>query len=278
MTVHVARRARRRVATLAAPALAPSDPIFKPTEPIAIGELDQTIFDCPSCGRPLALGARRCSGCRTRLVNGVTLRKSSLFVAGGLAVGIGLSAAAGFIAGGRPSAAPGGPIAAAAGASNASTPPKSSTAPTVASASPTSASGAVPPVTRSALIQVVGVNDRLAAAAGELRAALDAPTFRASDVAQTLRAMSADAVFGEQVAIHVSEWSGTSAVGDRLLTFYGAVHDAAASGFVASVQNAAAYRAATRTMLRLLDGMPALDDAVGLAALGAGVTLPAPAD
>ena len=38
---------------------------------IAIGEIDQTIFDCPSCSRPLALGDRRCPGCRTRLLHGV---------------------------------------------------------------------------------------------------------------------------------------------------------------------------------------------------------------
>src|SRR5712671_1260637 len=84
MTVDAARRTRRRV-----PKVSPGpEPLFVPPSTMAIGELDQTIFECPSCSRPLALGARRCPGCGTRLIAGVTLGKASSFVAVGLAIGL----------------------------------------------------------------------------------------------------------------------------------------------------------------------------------------------
>src|SRR6185369_8965020 len=107
-----------------------------------------------------------------------------------------------------------------------------------------------------------------------LEAALAASSFDASDVAKTLRTMSADAIFGEQVATHVRDWSATSDVGTRLVDFYGAVHETAATGLVASVRNADAYRAAAGTMLTLLDQVDSLDAAMRAAATSAGVTLP----
>jgi hypothetical protein len=263
---------------------------------VAIGEFEQTVFDCPSCSRPLALGARRCPGCRTRLVNGVSLGKASVFVAAGLAVGLlvgggggvmfGLASSAaaapaiaagpsahpptGSNGGGTASVSPsatGSPVASAAASAPAAT-PTATTAPTA------SVPSGIPPVARSALVQVVGTNDRLALAGAALRSALAAPGFDASAVAQILRSISADSVFGEQLADRVTAWPAARGIGAELKSFYGAVHDAAGDGLVASVRNTAAYRAAASQMLELLDGLAGIDAALRALAGPAGIDLP----
>jgi hypothetical protein len=118
------------------------------------------------------------------------------------------------------------------------------------------------------------MNDRLAAAEADLRAVLAASTFDSSEVAQILRSVSADSAFRQQIADRIAAWPGSSAVGAQLATFYGAIHDTAADGLVASVQNRAAYRASATAMVKLLHGLPAVDAAVRAAAESAGVDLP----
>jgi hypothetical protein len=269
MTVDAARRPRRRTSA----AQADPEPMIAPPASIAIGEIDQTIFECPSCTRPLALGARRCPGCGTRLVAGVSLGKASAFVVAGLAVGLltgfggavvlGLShpPVASSAVGPKPSAAPvtgvNGPTAAAPTAAPTSTPRTG-----------------VPPVTESALTQVIGTNNRLAADGAALKAALDAPSFDPSEVAQILRTISAESIFGQQVAGRLSGWSGSSAVGVELTSFYGSVHGGAADGLVASVRNADAYRSAGTAMVRLLADLPRIDAEVYAVATSAGLELP----
>src|SRR5690242_8687534 len=83
MTVNTARRPRRRTTGIAPEPLA-----VAPVGALAIGEIGQTVFDCPSCSRPPAMGARRCPGCRTRLVLGVPVSKVSVFASTGLAIGL----------------------------------------------------------------------------------------------------------------------------------------------------------------------------------------------
>jgi len=255
-----------------------------PGSSLSIGEIDQTVFDCPSCARPLALGTHRCPGCGTHLVRGVTLSKASIFVAAGLAVGLLVGGGAGFVFGagagaapivaadpsGAPSPGPGGASSAAPGASATPT-----ATPIVATATPAPPAAAIPPVTRSALVQVAATNDRLAAAGAELRGVLAARPFDASAVAQVLRSISADSVFGEQLAGRVAAWPASAELGAALGAFYDALHETAASGLVASVQNAAAYRSAATAMLDLLDGMAAIDAALRAVADSAGVGLPA---
>ena len=284
MTVEAVRRPRRRGA-------APSptgDPVSAPTAAFAIGEFDQTIFDCPACSRPLALGARRCPGCGTRLVRGVTLGKASLFIALGLVVGLLAGSAGGLVFGlsqaavaaprqaaTPPSAAPvtgtnggGHPI------STVNVPSPSPGAPTATPIAATPVPVPVPPVTASAFGQVLATNGRLAENRAALKASLNAAVFDASSVAQSLRSISADSIFGQQVAGHLSEWPGSSAVGAQLERFYGAVHDAAAKGLVASVRNQAANRTAAKAMVKLLDELRAIDTAVRTVAGSAGLDLP----
>ncbi len=276
MTVDAARRTRRRASAKGA---AP-EPTIAPTASIAIGEFDQTIFECPSCARPLALGARRCPGCGTRLIAGVTLGKASGFIAAGLAVGLLLGGGGGFLLSARqaavlPPAASAAPVSGSNGTgSGTSTPRPTATATPGSTATGSSGSAGIPLGTRTALVQVIGMNDRLATADAGLRAALAAPTFDSSEVAQILRSLSADSVFRQQIADRIAAWPGSSAVGAQLATFYGSIHDIVANGLLASVQNRAAYRAAATALIKLLDGLPAVDTAVRAAADSAGVELP----
>jgi hypothetical protein len=315
MTVNAARRTRRRTPAASAPEieLAPAlelvpestpasrrapmpAPAFRPTpasaftprmvpgDSLTIGEINQTVFDCPVCSRPLALGAGRCPGCSTRLVNGVRLSKASAFVAAGLAIGLLAGAGAGFLIGsGQAAAAP------AAGLMPLASPAESGD-PIVASVAPSPSATAVPatptpsadpgsgssitPAARAALIQVIGANDQLTVARSELQSALASRIFDASDVARILRSVSADSVQAEQLAIRVAAWSGSAAVGSQLGAFYGTIHDAAAEALVASVQNSAAYRTAATSMVGLLADIPAIDAAVRSVAAEAGVTVP----
>ena len=272
MTVNVARRGRRRTPEKR-PELAPP----APTESLAIGEINQTVFECPKCSRPLAIGVRRCPGCGTHLVMGVPLAKVSAFISLGLILGIALgvtisfglsfarAAAAAPVVGALPSQ----PVAGGGGGILPSASP--TTAPTPAATSD------IPPMSRSALTQALGVNARLGAGASALETALDARDFDASTVAETLRSLSADSVFGQQLAGRLATWPGSSALGAKLDTLYDKIHQTATDWLVASVRDEAAYRSAAAAMLDVLKGLAAVDaEANALAGeYGLAVTPPA---
>lgn len=276
MTVNVARRTRRRSPSAATP------PMVAPGESMTIGEIDQTVFDCPSCTRPLALGSRRCPGCGTRLVAGVALSRVRGFVAAGLVIGLLAGGGTGYLLGviqAAGSAGPGGngapivvlPSPAASGV------PASATPSAPPAAGPSAAGGdAITPASRAAMIQAVGANDRLAADRAALLAVLAEPTFDASAAARVFRTISADSVYGQQLASRIVTWAGAGEVGSEMAAFYGRVHDIAGEALVASVRNERAYRVAAAAMTAQLGGLPALEAAVRSAATGAGVVLPAP--
>jgi hypothetical protein len=275
MTVNVVRRRRPRSRLAEPGSAAPSLPI---------GEIDQTIFACPGCSRPLALGSHRCPGCGTRLVMGVQLRRASLFVVAGVAVGllVGAGGAAATFALNTRAAGHGG----AAGIPPADAgPPGSggveSPAPTRApsampSPTPTaSARPGVPALSRSALGQAVALSDRLRTSSAALDEAMSAKPFDTFAVSQALRAMSSDALVGLQLTHHIAAWPGGSAIAAELTAYYGEIQRIAADGLGASVRNAPAYRAAGKEMQTLLDGLDTVDAAVRVAASAAGVVLPA---
>jgi trimeric autotransporter adhesin len=255
MTVNTVRRPRRRTTTVESARVVP------PVGSLAIGEIGQTVFDCPTCGRPLAIGVRRCPGCRTRLVLGVPLSKAAVFAAVGLAIGVAAGSVGAFVfATSRSAAAPNpAPVAltpgAPASAATAATPAAAASEAVSATASPITSSApssAMSPLVRSALSQAVSVDERLAASEVALRGALAASRFSASDAAEILRSISADVVYGEQLADRISRSPETGSVGADLATIYGSIHDAATDGLVASVRDAASYRATTTSMIVLL--------------------------
>ena len=264
MTVEVAQRRTRK-------------PKARPVqESLAIGEIDQTVFACPACARPLALGARRCPGCGTRLVLGVKAQRASIFASAGLVAGLVLSgmfgAATSALDSARRDADAAAIAAAAANASPATTPtPTPTTSPTTSARPGTTSS--VPALTRSALGQAVAVNGRLASSAEALAAALAAPTFDTFAASQVLRSTSADAVFGLQLTRHIGEWSGGKALSGELTAFYAAVQETAAEGLSASIRNDKAYQAAAQSMLDLLGDLDEVNEQVRDVAEAADIAL-----
>jgi hypothetical protein len=114
-------------------------------------------------------------------------------------------------------------------------------------------------MSRSALTQALNVNGRLGSGAAALRAALDARDFDASTVAETLRSLSADSVFGQQLAGRLVTWPGSAGLAANLDTLYDSVHQTATEWLVASVRDEAAYREAAADMLTVLKGLTAVD-------------------
>lgn len=270
MTVNVARRTGRGDAAPAGAEHAKS---------LAIGEIDQTVFDCPRCARPLAIGTGRCPGCQTRLAQGIPLSTAATIASIALAFGVLVGAGGGYLFGRQAAsgATPAGSGAAATVGDASSSAPSAPTAATpfpshVPTASPATDPG-IPPATRAALSQAVATNARLAAGAEALGAALRARVFDAPAVVRTLRAMSADSVYGEQLAARLATWSGSAEAADALSALYETVHENAAEALLASVRNGAAYRAAARTMLDDMAGLAATDAALRELAAAYGVTL-----
>jgi hypothetical protein len=278
MAVNAARRSRRRVA-----ASTPKT-IGGPVETLAIGEIDQTVFDCPSCGRPLAMGARRCPGCGTHLAMGVPVAKAFVFVLVGLMVGFlaggGAGLAVGFSrpaamtvtspAGVLPSAAP-----AASSATGATSGPVASAA-VAPSAAPTDGAAGLPISIQAAITQAGTMNQRFFGDGSSLSAALASGSFDASAVAETLRSISADTLYASQVAQRVSTWPDTMAIGSDLGTAYARIHEIAENALLASVHDTAAYRQAARDTLTELSALRTIAGRLADLATVDGVTLPGP--
>jgi hypothetical protein len=268
MTVDVAQRRTRK------------PKIATKSESLAIGEIDQTVFACPACARPLALGARRCPGCQTLLILGVQAKRASMFAGVGLIAGVVISGLIGATAVAIDTAMRDADAAAAAAAMANALP---SIAPTVAptpSVSPSATTGTtstVPGLSRSALGEAAAVHTRLATSSASLTAAVANESFDTVAVSQMLRTTSGDAVVGLQLAPVIGAWSGGETLSADLRTFYLAVQATAAEGLSASIRNETAYRAAAEKMVALLGGLDAVDAHLRDVAGRAGVSLaPAP--
>jgi hypothetical protein len=257
-----------------------------------IGEIGQTLFGCPACGRPLAIGVRRCPSCSARLVMGVRAGRAAMFVTIGLIVGVafggGLAATLTAIRLPERDAEVARAVAAAvlAGAAQAQAQAQAQAAasaiphatPAIAAGSGSSGTGTsvtIPANSASALTQALILNARLSDSTAALRAALAAPKFDAQEVSQLLREASANSVIGLQLAESLNAWSGGTAVGGRMATFYTAIQATAAEGLGASIRNDPAYRRAATSMVALLAGLGPMDDQARQLAATAGMNLPA---
>ena len=279
MTVEVARRRTRKPKTAS-----PATPVVA-SQSISIGEIEQTIFSCPKCQRPLAIGVRHCPGCGTHLVNGVQLGKASLFVTFGLIVGLAVGGAAGGMAllgnSATRDAEIQAAVAAALAAADVQPAPVASaallaTSRPLATAKPGGGTAGIPSLARAALVQSSSVNAQMAAAIPVLQSALAARDFDTYTVFQVLRSVSGDATTGRQLAAHIGSWSGGAELETTLTAFYKQIQDTAGEGLDASIRNKAAYKAAAAAMVQLLGGLTALDGQVRAVATDAGVTIPAP--
>jgi hypothetical protein len=254
----------------------------------AIGEIGQTIFGCPACGRPLAIGVRKCPGCSTRLLMGVQLSRAGTFVTIGLILGVAFGGGlAAVLSAARLPAHDAQVAEAAAAAALAHAAQVQAAASPVAIASPaipktggsggstgTSTSVAIPAISASALSQALIIDARLSQSTTDLAAALAAPKLDVMAVSQLLRKASADSAIGLQLARNLSAWSGGSAVADRMTTFYTEIRATADEGLGASIRNQAAYRDAAGAVVTLLGGLDAIDGQARKLAASAGIGLP----
>jgi hypothetical protein len=230
---------------------------------LEIGSDDVRIVSCPVCSRPIVSDARRCPGCRTRLLIGVPLGKASTFaVAGGLlGLLVGVS----------------GMIAVSAVTQPAVTQPAASTQVAAASSGPAPAAStapvdpAVPATAVAALRQAVAINGRLDSGVDALKANLAVKPFDSLAVASVLRALAADAAVGSDAAARLRQWPSAAEARTALATLYDSVRTTARNGLAAGFANQAAYRTAAAEMLTVLstvgtatDAARALGDSVGV--------------
>jgi hypothetical protein len=235
------------------------------SEPIAIGETDKDIFNCPTCSRPLAVGSAHCPACGTRLIIGVQAKKAAAFIGIGLVLGTMLGGAAMVVTSSLARAVDG------------ALPQDTvlpSGAPAFTSAPPIAIDPTVPAEALSALRQSALLNQRLADGSARLADAVRAKPLDTADIARALRAMAADAAFGERIVLDISKWGDASAVSSGLAEFYNAVGGKAREGLKASLTNEKAYTSAGREMLALVGTLGELDAASRDLAGGAGLDLP----
>jgi hypothetical protein len=255
---------------------------------IAIGEIGRTVFTCPNCARPLAVGVRRCPGCSSRLVLGVQLGRASTFVMVGLIVGVGFGGGLGAVLSAIRLPAHDAQIAeiaasvALAQAAQIQAAAAAAAVPSQAIVSTGGSTGGttttIPSVSASALSQALVVDTRLTDSTAAFKAALAAPKLSVEEVSQLLRNASADAVIGLQLAQQMNAWPDGAAVSSQLAAVYGSVQSIAADGLGASIRNEAAYRSAAAAMSDLLAGLGAIDSQARHLASSNGISVPAAAN
>lgn len=245
-------------------------------EPKTVGELDVNVFSCPTCARPLVEGARRCPGCRTRLVMGIQLGRAALFMALGVSVGalIGGAGVALTVQGQLSIAQLSGEAGRRADAPPITEPIASAPAATAAPAASAVLPGTgIPPAAVWSLGQTAEINARIVGVTPVLATAIGAKNVDTAAVASALRAVVADTASGADLSSRLGAWPAASGLAADFGQFYAAVRAAALTGLAASMSNDAAYRSAAASMLGILGSVSALDARSRVLAESAGVTL-----
>jgi hypothetical protein len=235
---------------------------------LAIGEADAHVFNCPSCSRPLTDGTPKCPGCGTRLIMGVAVRRAVTLIGFGAIVGL-------FVGGMVTSV-----IIKSLVDPTATTAfdPADGVAKPVASAvaGPTAVPVAtaipVPPAALSAMRQTAILDARIADDATALSRIAGNGT--ANDIAKVLRLLSADAAIGADIAPRIAAWPGAETLSGERAAFYAAIANSAHASLGDSISDTKAYRANAKAMLKILKGLPALDETARTLAAVAEVELP----
>jgi hypothetical protein len=252
---------------------------------MAIGEIGRTIFSCPNCSRPLAVGVRRCPACSSRLLLGVQLGRASTFVMVGLILGVAFGGGLGAVLSAVRLPAHDAQIAeiatsaALARAAQVQVPVSQAAVPSQAIGSTGGSTGAgtsttIPGISASALSQALVLDTRLTNSSAAFGAALAVPKLNIEDVSQLLRNASADAAIGLQLAESMNAWPDGAAISSQLATFYASVQSTAAEGLGASIRDEAAYRNAATAMAELLAGLGTIDNQARHLASSNGIGVP----
>lgn len=128
------------------------------------------------------------------------------------------------------------------------------------------------------LLEVAAVNERLASAADEIDAALQARRPSAGVIGQQLRTIAASARSGLAAAQRVAAWPAAGSFAQEVAAFYRAIAEAAAEGLADPLRDNDAYATSGRRMHELLTSLPEVTAATRAAAARAGVTLPTPTE
>ena len=239
------------VNTLRGKKRASTTPDPKPAAPpIAIGEMDAHVFNCTTCGRPLADGTWSCPSCGTKYVLGVTVKRASVLLGLGLVFGV--------VVGGVVTAsaitmsAPAKPVEAAVVATPA---PVATAMPSAAEVVPVGP----PQAAVSALSGTAVVNGRISADAVSLAATLADPTATTSDIARGLRLLSADARQGTDLVARLAPWREADVARGHLDDFYRRMSDTATEALRGSLNDASGYRSSATEMLGVLSRLSAVD-------------------
>ena len=240
-----------------APAMAPGPAAATPNAPVAGTAAPTTgaaaTGRCPSCGRAITKGTRRCEGCGTRLLLEVPARKASMLVGAGALAGLVVGGVVFGIALPRsPAAATSDPAAAPSGA-------------------PFHVTGNM----AAALRGTTALNGRLAAQADVLAAALAAQSFPVQDVVQVLRRMSTDTRAAAAMVKSLDSWPDAASQQAALASFYDELATELDAGLAASTTSAGSYKATTQTILASLTKVVDLDEQARVLAGAAGIQLPA---
>lgn len=150
--------------------------------------------------------------------------------------------------------------------------PAESPEPTVAaSPSPT-----MDPAIRNALATALIVNQSLARRAEVLRAAIDADSPVAGDIAAVLRLVNSDLTAGNEAADRLLLSEETAVLGTDLGEFYDAIRARNAETLGTTIRNVDAYVAGGQAVLDLLVGLTSLDDRIADALARRPVASPSP--
>jgi hypothetical protein len=138
----------------------------------------------------------------------------------------------------------------------------------------TGASVVAPVPALAALRGTSALNGRIAARADDLAAAVDAKRFDAGDVVPVLRRLSQDTRAGSGMVRSFAGWPEAGNHQAALATFYDTLSGQIDDILAISVRDGAAYKAATKQILKTLGSIATLDDEARVLAAQAGTDLP----
>jgi hypothetical protein len=119
------------------------------------------------------------------------------------------------------------------------------------------------PVVDPAVVQLLdALNGELVAGADALQRELARTTLRTADVASLIRQLNAKVAYGGDVVRQLGGALGADEPGGKLAALYEAIGASASDTLGASLNNAAAYRVGAGALVKLIDGIPPLQQAL----------------
>jgi len=121
----------------------------------------------------------------------------------------------------------------------------------------------VAPIVDPAVVALLGaLNSELVAGADALHRELGRTALRTADVALLIRQLNSKVAYGSDVVQQLGGALGPDEPGGKLAALYEAIGASATDTLGASLNNAAAYRVGAGALVKLIDGIPPLQQAL----------------